>query len=259
MSLKEPRSISLQGKLHQHNKGDELNFDGSGVNTLNFFDAHGSESPNDEEGDPSNEEGSGRVSSDDNSNSVNEEDAATATQIDDTITSEGISQNVLNGEDHGEAPPSLRRSSRHRSQPVRFNDFVVVLTSSMIAAMANLLEYDIYGLEQNLAKNTTELWTLLIQTSSKSLIVLEEICCSLDLTGKRNEEKVNKWAYKDIIGKKDNKKKRSEMTVSRLLNSVGDGLCPASACGSRKIIVFATNHFEKLDYLTKRWVRIEMS
>ncbi|PWA54366.1 reverse transcriptase, RNA-dependent DNA polymerase, Gag-polypeptide of LTR copia-type [Artemisia annua] len=106
-------------------KKPELNFDESGVNSLNFFDTHGSESPNDEEGDPSNVEGSGRVSSDDSVHPVNEEDAATATQIDDTITSEGTSQNTLNGEDHGEAPPSVRRSTRQRSQPVRFNDFVV--------------------------------------------------------------------------------------------------------------------------------------
>ncbi|PWA46362.1 winged helix-turn-helix DNA-binding domain, Heat shock transcription factor family [Artemisia annua] len=103
----------------------ELNFDESGVNSLNFFDIYGSESPNDKEGDPSNVEGNGRVSLDDNVNTVNKEDATIATQIDDTISSEGINQNVFNGEDHGEAPPSVRRSSRHRSQHVRFNDFVV--------------------------------------------------------------------------------------------------------------------------------------
>ncbi|PWA68217.1 ATPase, AAA-type, core [Artemisia annua] len=87
------------------------------------------------------------------------------------------------------------------------------------------------------------------KTSSKSLIVLEDIDCSLDLTGKR--------ILKDIIAKKDKKKKRSEMTVSELLNSVGDGLW--AACGSGKIIVFATNHIEKLDQFTKRWCTLRCS
>ncbi|PWA70738.1 Armadillo-like helical [Artemisia annua] len=80
------------------------------------------------EGDPSNVEGSGIVPPDGCDNKINEGGTTTATQIEDTITSEGNNQNVLNGEDQNvqmEAPPSLRRSNRNRSQPVRFNDFVV--------------------------------------------------------------------------------------------------------------------------------------
>lgn len=106
----------------------EPNFDESRVNNLNFFDIHGSESPNDEEGDPSNVEGSGMVPLDDCVNTVSEGGATTTTKIEDTITSEGTNQNVFNGEDQNvqmEEPPSVRRSSRNRSQPVRFNDFVV--------------------------------------------------------------------------------------------------------------------------------------
>ncbi|GKB04307.1 AAA-ATPase ASD, mitochondrial-like protein, partial [Tanacetum coccineum] len=59
--------------------------------------------------------------------------------------------------------------------------------SSMIAAMANLLEYDIYDLELTSVKDNSELRRLLIDTSSKSIIVIEDIDCSLDLTGQRKE------------------------------------------------------------------------
>ncbi|PWA67981.1 AAA+ ATPase domain-containing protein [Artemisia annua] len=128
--------------------------------------------------------------------------------------------------------------------------------SSMIAAMANLLEYDIYDLELTSVKDNMELRRLLIDTTSKSLIVIEDIDCSLDLTGTRKEEKEQKSDQEDedIIEKKD-KKKRSELTLSGLLNSV-DGLW--SACGSEKIIVFTTNHVDKLDPALIRRGRMDM-
>ncbi|KAJ0104783.1 hypothetical protein Patl1_17890 [Pistacia atlantica] len=57
--------------------------------------------------------------------------------------------------------------------------------STMIAAMANLLNYDVYDLELTAVKDNTELRKLLIETTSKSIIVIEDIDCSLDLTGER--------------------------------------------------------------------------
>ncbi|KAJ7970937.1 AAA-ATPase [Quillaja saponaria] len=61
--------------------------------------------------------------------------------------------------------------------------------STMIAAMANLLGYDLYDLELTAVKDNTELRKLLIETSSKSIIVIEDIDCSLDLTGQRKKKK----------------------------------------------------------------------
>ncbi|XP_047170795.1 AAA-ATPase ASD, mitochondrial-like isoform X2 [Vigna umbellata] len=61
--------------------------------------------------------------------------------------------------------------------------------STMIAAMANLLGYDLYDLELTAVKDNTELRKLLIETSSKSIIVIEDIDCSLDLTGQRRKKK----------------------------------------------------------------------
>ncbi|CAK9180565.1 unnamed protein product [Ilex paraguariensis] len=60
--------------------------------------------------------------------------------------------------------------------------------STMIAAMANFMQYDVYDLELTAVKNNTELRKLLIDTSSKSIIVIEDIDCSLDLTGQRKEK-----------------------------------------------------------------------
>ncbi|XP_023769514.1 AAA-ATPase ASD, mitochondrial [Lactuca sativa] len=121
--------------------------------------------------------------------------------------------------------------------------------SSMIAAMANLLEYDIYDLELTSVKDNTDLRKLLIDTSSKSIIVIEDIDCSLDLTGQRKEKKEeSKEEEKDPVKKaeeeKDKKNKGSEVTLSGLLNFI-DGLW--SACGSERLIVFTTNFLEKLD------------
>ncbi|XP_021297760.1 AAA-ATPase ASD, mitochondrial-like [Herrania umbratica] len=120
--------------------------------------------------------------------------------------------------------------------------------STMIAAMANLLGYDIYDLELTAVKDNTELRKLLIETSSKSIIVIEDIDCSLDLTGQRGKknEKEEPEDMKDPRQKltKDQEPKSSQVTLSGLLNFI-DGLW--SACGGERLIVFTTNFVEKLD------------
>ena len=121
--------------------------------------------------------------------------------------------------------------------------------STMIVAMANFLNYDVYDLELTTVKDNSELKKLLIETSSKSVIVIEDIDCSLDLTGKReNKEKDDD----DDDNDDDNpakkmakeEKKGSKVTLSGLLNFI-DGIW--SACGGERILVFTTNHIEKLD------------
>jgi len=122
--------------------------------------------------------------------------------------------------------------------------------SAMIAAMANYLDYDIYDIELTSVHSNTDLRKLFIETTSKSIIVIEDIDCSLDLTGARK----NKAAEDDDKDKKDGgppfrppgekKDTSSKVTLSGLLNFI-DGLW--SACGGERIIVFTTNHVEKLD------------
>ncbi|CAN0903462.1 AAA-ATPase At3g28580 [Linum grandiflorum] len=121
--------------------------------------------------------------------------------------------------------------------------------STMIAAMANLLSYDVYDLELTAVRDNTELRKLLIDTTSKSIIVIEDIDCSLDLTGQRKtkiESLIEK--HRSKLGGKDEEiedgNSSSRVTLSGLLNFI-DGLWSSS--GGERLIVFTTNHVEKLD------------
>ncbi|PKI38327.1 hypothetical protein CRG98_041285 [Punica granatum] len=100
--------------------------------------------------------------------------------------------------------------------------------SLMIAAMANLLGYDPYDLELMAVKDNTELRKLLIETSSKSIIVIEDIDCSLDLTGqtkeKSKEENEDEKNPMKKLAVDDRETKPSNVTLSGLLNFI-DGLC----------------------------------
>jgi hypothetical protein len=119
--------------------------------------------------------------------------------------------------------------------------------SAMIAAMANYLDYDIYDIELTSVHSNTDLRKLFIETTSKSIIVIEDIDCSLDLTGARKKKEAAEEDDKKDGGpfrpgeKKDTS---SKVTLSGLLNFI-DGLW--SACGGERIIVFTTNHVKKLD------------
>ncbi|CAN6213410.1 unnamed protein product [Urochloa humidicola] len=132
--------------------------------------------------------------------------------------------------------------------------------STMIAAMANHLDYDVYDIELTSVRTNTDLRKLFIETTSKSIIVIEDIDCSLDLTGKRKKkkkkaeeeadgankdgEKKDAAAAKKAAEEKVEEKSGSKVTLSGVLNFI-DGLW--SACGGERIIVFTTNHVEKLD------------
>ncbi|RCV40396.1 hypothetical protein SETIT_9G050000v2 [Setaria italica] len=125
--------------------------------------------------------------------------------------------------------------------------------SAMIAAMANYLDYDIYDIELTSVHSNTDLRKLFIETTSKSIIVIEDIDCSLDLTGARKKKKAaaedddkkdGAAAAAKAAAGGDRKDTSSKVTLSGLLNFI-DGLW--SACGGERIIVFTTNHVEKLD------------
>jgi len=121
--------------------------------------------------------------------------------------------------------------------------------STMISAIANFMNYDVYDLELTIVKDNNELKRLLIETSSKSIIVIEDIDCSLDLTGQRKKKKEKdddeNDEKKDPIKKAEKEEKNeSKVTLSGLLNFI-DGIW--SACGSERIIIFTTNFVDKLD------------
>ncbi|KAI5672124.1 hypothetical protein M9H77_12488 [Catharanthus roseus] len=137
--------------------------------------------------------------------------------------------------------------------------------SSMIAAMANLLKYDVYDLELTAVKDNTELRKLLIEISPKSIVVIEDIDCSLDLTGQRENKKKEEKKEEEEKPDKEMKKmeessnKESKVTLSGLLNFI-DGLW--SACGGErgrmdKHIELSYCGFEAFKVLAKNYLNID--
>ncbi|KAI3842926.1 hypothetical protein MKW92_046709 [Papaver armeniacum] len=103
--------------------------------------------------------------------------------------------------------------------------------TSLIAAIANHLEFDVYDMELTSVSSNEVLRELLINTSSKSIIVVEDIDCSIHI---ENREKKNK----------PRRNRGNSVSLSGLLNFV-DGLW--SPCAGERLIIFTTNHKEKLD------------
>lgn len=96
--------------------------------------------------------------------------------------------------------------------------------SCTIAAMANFLEYDVYDLELMVVKDNIDLKELLMSTSSKSIVVIEDIVCSLNITGQRNGKEMNE---------KHKTKVTSKVTLSVLMNVI-DGIW--SVCAWARLV-----------------------
>ncbi|MCO5570754.1 hypothetical protein L7F22_024482 [Adiantum nelumboides] len=128
--------------------------------------------------------------------------------------------------------------------------------SSLIAAIANFLNYDIFDLELTGVTDNSELKSLLIRTTCKSIIVIEDIDCSLDLSDRNkkvettNNAKDGASANASIV-----EQKNSKVTLSGLLNFT-DGLW--SCCGEERIFIFTTNHKERLDPALLRSGRMDL-
>jgi SpoVK/Ycf46/Vps4 family AAA+-type ATPase len=136
--------------------------------------------------------------------------------------------------------------------------------STMVAAMANFLDYDVYDLELTSVKSNTELRRLLVATKSKSIIVIEDIDCLLDILRSRDKMKLAEDEHGGTsaeaaaatgVRPEENNKVASGVTLSGVLNFV-DGLW--SACSEERIIVFTTNHLEELDPALIRRGRMDM-
>ncbi|KAI0523484.1 hypothetical protein KFK09_005879 [Dendrobium nobile] len=115
--------------------------------------------------------------------------------------------------------------------------------SSLVAAIANYLRFDIYDLDLKEVTSNTRLKRLLVAMKNKSVLVIEDIDCSIDLQN-RDEEGEDK--------KKPNK---DDVTLSGLLNFI-DGLWSTS--GEERIIVLTTNYKDRLDPALLRPGRMDM-
>ncbi|KAJ0646036.1 putative ATPase, AAA-type, core, AAA-type ATPase domain-containing protein [Helianthus annuus] len=63
--------------------------------------------------------------------------------------------------------------------------------SSMIAAIANYLKFDVYDLELTAVQSNSELRRLLLATANRSLLVVEDIDCSIELHDRAEEGSVS--------------------------------------------------------------------
>ncbi|XP_022962730.1 AAA-ATPase At2g18193-like [Cucurbita moschata] len=106
--------------------------------------------------------------------------------------------------------------------------------SSLIAAMANYLKFDIYDLDLTDICSNSELRRSLLSTSNRSILVIEDIDCSVNLQNRANSDDESE----------NNDDYRSKLTLSGMLNFM-DGLW--SSCGDERIIVLTTNHKDRLD------------
>ncbi|CAN8300363.1 unnamed protein product [Cochlearia groenlandica] len=105
--------------------------------------------------------------------------------------------------------------------------------TSLVAAMANYLKFDIYDLHLASVKGDMELKRSLLGTKNNSILVVEDIDHSHD----------------------NSTKESTTLTLSRVLNCI-DGLW--SSCEEERIVIFTTNNKESLDLTLARPGRIDM-
>ncbi|GLJ26057.1 hypothetical protein SUGI_0499900 [Cryptomeria japonica] len=116
--------------------------------------------------------------------------------------------------------------------------------SSLIAAIANYMKYDIYDFELSKVASNGKLRLLLSQTTRKSIILVEDIDCSLTESSPHPKSD----DYSDV---EDN----DNVTLSGLLD-LTDGLC--SSLGDERIIIFTTTHPDDIDPALLRPGRMDM-
>ncbi|KAI5319627.1 hypothetical protein L3X38_039335 [Prunus dulcis] len=109
--------------------------------------------------------------------------------------------------------------------------------------MANYLKFDVYDLELASIYSNHELRRVLLSTTNHSILVIEDIDCTVDLKNRKLKDK----DYSQLGPNK--------LTLSGLLNFI-DGLW--SSCGDERIIVFTTNHKDRLDPALLRSGRMDV-
>uniref|UniRef100_A0A0E0LF44 AAA+ ATPase domain-containing protein n=1 Tax=Oryza punctata TaxID=4537 RepID=A0A0E0LF44_ORYPU len=124
--------------------------------------------------------------------------------------------------------------------------------TSLVAAIANLLEFDVYDLELTTVPTNSHLRRLLVSTTPKSVVVVEDIDCSLDLSDRKkkasanatDEDKSQLSLLSPAAAAAMASMGRESISLSGVLNFV-DGLW--SSCVGERLMVFTTNHPERLD------------
>ncbi|CAL5083261.1 unnamed protein product [Urochloa decumbens] len=136
--------------------------------------------------------------------------------------------------------------------------------SSLVAAMANYLRFNLYDLDLSEVRLNSALQKLLIHMPNKSILVIEDIDCCFDAAASRKDAKAPELVDQldpdytsdsSDEGWQVNTQQAKGITLSGLLNFI-DGLW--STCGEERIIVFTTNYKERLDPALLRPGRMDM-
>lgn len=120
--------------------------------------------------------------------------------------------------------------------------------SSLVVAMAKYLKYDVYDLELSSIRSNSQLRSIFLSMASKSILVIEDVDCFEEVHARSKTVEVPQ--SEDSI-----KNKRTSCTLSGILNTI-DGLW--SGCGEERIIIFTTNHKDKIDPALLRPGRMDM-
>ncbi|KAL6615664.1 hypothetical protein ACP70R_037934 [Stipagrostis hirtigluma subsp. patula] len=119
--------------------------------------------------------------------------------------------------------------------------------SSLVAAISNHLRFDVYDLDLGAVRSNTELRKLLIRMKNRSILLVEDVDCAMAVAPRREAEGDSDGSSPASKGNK--------VTLSGLLNMV-DGLWASS--GHERILIFTTNHMDRLDPALLRPGRMDM-
>ncbi|GLT47729.1 hypothetical protein SLA2020_213970 [Shorea laevis] len=126
--------------------------------------------------------------------------------------------------------------------------------SSLVAAIANRLRYSIYDLQLQSVRSDAELRRLLTSISGRSILLVEDIDCSIKASLDRTKIRDKQEEYGE--DEPDHRLSSSDpgITLSGLLNFT-DGLW--SSFEDERLIIFTTNDKDKLDPALLRPGRID--
>ncbi|KAL9328788.1 hypothetical protein ACSQ67_003791 [Phaseolus vulgaris] len=126
--------------------------------------------------------------------------------------------------------------------------------SSLIAAMANYLKFDVYDLELSSIYSNSDLMRSMKEASNRCIVVIEDIDCNKEVHARSKPNGASDDRDSDSDSE-DPKMRSKRFTLSGLLNYM-DGLW--SSGGEERIIIFTTNHKEKIDPALLRPGRMDM-
>lgn len=131
--------------------------------------------------------------------------------------------------------------------------------TSLVLAISNLAEYDIYCMDLSKINSDSELDEAFEQLPDKCTVLCEDIDCMTDIVKKREYQKVQiETKESNSNGNSNNndvdRSKKSTLSLSSLLNHL-DGVCNNHG----RIYVMTTNHIEHLDSALIRPGRIDVS